>query len=173
MRWGVLATGKISSDFCNAILHDEQADVVGIGSRSIESANRFSERHGLLERGVKCYGSYEELLKDPQVDVVYVGSINTSHFTNVIACLQHGKHVLCEKPLGVNLAQVKQMIELAKEKKLFLGEGMWTRSFPAAQKVRDILSSKVLGEVVTCQGDLGFDIPPSVSRCYDLHQVSQ
>ena len=70
--------------------------------------------------GVKCYGSYEELLKDPRVEIVYVGSINTSHFANVIACLQHGKHVLCEKPLGVNSAQVKQMIELAKEKKLFL-----------------------------------------------------
>ena len=124
-----MATGKISSDFCNALIQCEASQVVAIGSRSVESAKRFAANHGLLEAKCQCYGSYDELLKDEEVEVVYVGSINTAHFSNVMSCLEHGKHVLCEKPIGVNMKQAKQMVERAKEKKLFLVRGVVHNQF--------------------------------------------
>ena len=164
LRWGILGSGKISSDFSNAIAESPNSTVHAIAARSEASAKEFSKKHGIEY----FYEGYDALLEDEEVDIVYVGMIHTGHKEAVLKCLNKGKHVLCEKPMGMNEREVEQMVSVAREKKLFLMEGMWTRCFPATRRVVEVLSSGELGEVIHCQADLGFDIPFSVRRLYDL-----
>ena len=165
LGWGILSCGKISSDMANA-LNAQGARIVAAAARRIESSKQFAESHGIP----KAYGSYEELVSDAEVDVVYIGAINTEHKRLAMLALNAGKHCLVEKPLCMSSKDVRELIAYAREKGLFLMEGLWTRSFPAAQKVREILASGELGEVLLVQCDLGFDIPFEVERLYDLSQ---
>lgn len=120
LKWGILGCGKISSDFVNALTSftEDQHKVVACAARSLESAKEFSEKYGIT----KAYGSYQELVSDPEVQVTYVGSVNNQHLSLVKLALENGKHVLCEKPMGINAREVKEMIECARSKKLFCME---------------------------------------------------
>ena len=133
LGWGILSCGKISSDMANA-LNAQGARIVAAAARRIASSKQFAESHGIP----KAYGSYEELVSDAEVDVVYIGAINTEHKRLAMLALNAGKHCLVEKPLCMSSKDVRELIAYAREKGLFLMEGLWTRSFPAAQKVREI-----------------------------------
>ena len=95
----------------------------------------------------KAYGSYAELVKDPNVDIIYVATPHSHHFQNAMLCLEAGKHVLCEKPVTVNAAQAKKLVETAKAKNLFLMEAVWTRYFPLSVKIREMVMSGEIGQV--------------------------
>lgn len=103
-----------------------------------------------------AYGSYEDLVKDPNVDIVYVATPHSHHYQNTMLCLLAGKHVLCEKAFTVNAAQAKKLVETAKEKKLFLMEAVWTRFFPLSIQIRKMIEDGELGAVHRVIADLSF-----------------
>jgi len=103
-----------------------------------------------------AYGSYEELVADPNVDIVYVATPHSHHFQNTMLALEAGKHVLCEKPFTVNAAQTKILCETAKKKNLFLMEAVWTRYFPLSIQVRELIQKGEIGEVLRVIADNSF-----------------
>ena len=107
-----------------------------------------------------AYGSYEDLVKDPNVDIVYVATPHSHHYQNTMLCLLAGKHVLCEKAFTVNAAQAKKLVETAKEKKLFLMEAVWTRFFPLSIQIRKMIEEGELGDVhrVIADNSFGEDV---------------
>ena len=119
-RWGIFGAGKIAHDFIVAMktLPQNEHKVVAVASRSLERAAEFADRHNIE----KAYGSYEELARDANVEVVYVSTIHPQHAPLCKLALSQGKHVLCEKPMTMNLKQTKEMFQLAKAKGLFVME---------------------------------------------------
>ncbi|KAL9133755.1 MAG: hypothetical protein Q9175_005062 [Cornicularia normoerica] len=103
-----------------------------------------------------AYGSYQDLVKDPNVDIIYVATPHSHHYQNTMLCLLAGKHVLCEKAFTVNAAQAKKLVETAKEKKLFLMEAVWTRFFPLSIQIRKMIENGELGAVHRVIADLSF-----------------
>lgn len=104
----------------------------------------------------QAYGSYAELVKDPDVDIIYVATPHSHHFQNTMLCLVAGKNVLCEKAFTVNAAQAKKLVETAKEKNLFLMEAVWTRYFPLSIKIRELVKDGSIGVVHRVIADLSF-----------------
>lgn len=121
LKWGIAAAGRISDEFTNALstLDKQNHKVVAIGARDLSRAEEFAKRHNIP----KAHGSYIELAKDANVEVVYIGVLNPQHFEVAMLMLEHGKHVLCEKPLCINEKLSKKLIAFAESKKLFLMEG--------------------------------------------------
>ena len=105
----------------------------------------------------RAYGSYEELVRDPAVDIVYVATPHSHHFQNVILCIEHGKHVLCEKAFTANAEQARALAAKARQKQLFLMEGVWTRYFPLSAYVRDVATSGRIGAVERVFADNSVD----------------
>ncbi|KAF7287898.1 hypothetical protein GWI33_000245 [Rhynchophorus ferrugineus] len=156
LRWGIASSGKIANDFVTGIkgLPASEHQVVAIAARSLASADKFAKTHNIP----KAYEGYEQLAKDADVQVVYVGVLNPQHYEVVLLLLNHGKHVLCEKPFAINHKQAKEMIDLAKKKNLFVMEAIWSRCFPVYREVRKLLDEGVLGEVKYAAVDFGFPI---------------
>jgi predicted dehydrogenase len=150
IRWGILGTGDIAGKFVKALTTLPDAEIAAVGSRTKESAERF----GAAWQIPRCHASYTALMEDPGVDVVYVATPHTLHRENCIGCLQAGKAVLCEKPFTINAGEAEEVIRVAREKKLFLLEGMWTRFFPGMGMVRELLAQRAIGEVRTLQVDM-------------------
>jgi len=151
-RWGFLSTGSIANDFALALKATPNAERHAVASRTKESAEAFATKHGFA----KAYASYEELVADADVDVVYVATPHAFHCENVLLCLEAGKHVVSEKPMAVNAKQAEQCIAKAKEKGVFLMEGMWTRFFPTTRAVRKLVADGAIGKVVSVHASLGF-----------------
>jgi predicted dehydrogenase len=120
LNWGILGAGRIARDFILALKSLPQGEnkVVAVGSSSVARAKEFAEENGIP----KWYGSYEELTQDPAVQVVYVAGVTSRHAESSKLALNNGKHVLCEKAFAMNLREAKEVLDLAKEKKLFLME---------------------------------------------------
>ena len=102
----------------------------------------------------KAYGEYAQLAADPNVDVVYVATPHSHHYQNVMLCLEKGKHVLCEKSFTVNAAQTERLVQVAREKKLFLMEAVWTRCFPLSIRIREAIQAGEIGQVQRTFADL-------------------
>lgn len=143
IKWGILGTGRIAHTFATALQVVPNSALVAVGSRSEEKATRFASEFQLG----KAYGSYEELLTDPEVDVVYIATPHNLHEENTLLALNHHKHVLCEKPMGVNLQESKRMIEKARAENLFLMEALWSRFLPNIIKTKEIVNSGEIGDV--------------------------
>jgi predicted dehydrogenase len=152
IRWGILGTGKIAHQFAAALRRLADAELMAAGSRSAESAGRFAEEFGVARQ----YKNYAELVNDPEVAVIYVATPHSCHSENTRLALNAGKAVLCEKPFTINAAQAREVIKLARERKLFLMEAMWTRCFPLIAKLRGLLSSDAIGEARQLTADFGF-----------------
>lgn len=143
IRWGMLGTGAIAHKFAAALQVVEGSELVAIGSRNLATAKTFANEFGIP----RAFGSYEELVTDPAIDVVYIGTPHNLHLENTLLALKHNKHVLCEKPLGVNLKEETIMIEKAAEKRLFLMEALWTRFLPNIIRTKELIESGEIGEV--------------------------
>ncbi|MCY4070457.1 MAG: Gfo/Idh/MocA family oxidoreductase [Chloroflexi bacterium] len=151
IRWGLIGLGLISRKFANGLAFAPDAEVYAVASRSQEKADAFGAEFG----ATKCYGSYEDLAKDPDVDVAYIGTPHNYHLAHTLLCLKAGRNVLCEKPFAVNAGEAKVMIDCAREKNLFLMDAFWTRFFPAMAKLRELLADKIIGDVMLVQADFG------------------
>lgn len=152
IKWGILGTGIIASAFAKDLAFAKNTEKFAVGSRTKESAAKFAEEHGVS----RAYGSYEELVQDPDVDAIYVATPHPFHKENVLACLRAGKAVLCEKPFTINSGELEEVIQFAREKKLFLMEAMWTRFLPPIVKVREWIDSGKIGEVLLVKADFGY-----------------
>ncbi|XP_016518459.1 uncharacterized protein LOC103154714 isoform X23 [Poecilia formosa] len=152
-RWGICSAGKISHDFTVALktLPAEDHQVVAVAARKLEDAQEFSRKHNIS----KAYGSYEELARDPDVDVVYVGVIHPYHLSACKLFTNAKKNVLCEKPLAMNAKEVKEILDSAEKNDVFLMEAAWTRFFPASVQIRNLLAQEYIGEVKMVRADYG------------------
>ena len=154
LRWGILATGRIAHSFAADLAEVPGAALVAVGSRSAESAAALADAHG--SAGCRAHGSYEALVADPDVEVVYVASPHSHHLEHARLALEAGKHVLCEKPLTLNLAEAEQMVALARRHDRFLMEAMWTACHPVVRAVVDGLRAGRFGTARQVHADLGF-----------------
>ncbi|OMF18888.1 dehydrogenase [Paenibacillus sp. FSL H8-0548] len=154
IKWGILGPGWISSKFAADLAYAEGAELTAVGGRSLEKAENFAKQFNIP----RAYGSVEELAHDSDVDIVYVGTLHPIHKENVLELLRAGKAVLCEKPFTMNAAEAKEIIDLAREKQVFLMEAMWTRFLPPIRKVMEWLADDKIGEVRLLKADFGFDI---------------
>ncbi|BCW97105.1 MAG: Gfo/Idh/MocA family oxidoreductase [Fimbriimonadales bacterium] len=152
VKWGILGTGKIAKRFMQAAFYVPDAQVVAVGSRELRTAEQFGAQYGIPKR----YGSYDAVLSDPEVEIVYVATPHTLHAENTLAALQAGKHVLCEKPFTVNAAQAEAVIQAARAAGKFVMEGMWTRCFPVVREIVRRIEAGELGEIRYLQADFGF-----------------
>jgi len=158
-KWGIAGSGKICSDFVNALQTHPAGEhqVVAVAARCQDSADKFRQTFDVA----RAYQGYSALAKDPEVEVVYVGSIHPTHLEISKQMLDGGKHVLCEKPLCVNVKETKELVEYARKKGLFLMEAVWSRCLPAYASVRKALADGVIGQVknvIVSFGDL-IDVP--------------
>ena len=164
-RWGVCAAGQISNDFTNCLNKlSHRTEVVAIAARNKARAEDFATRHKIK----KVYGSYEELFQDDEIDICYIGAIHTEHCRLAVAALEAGKHVVVEKPLGMNSYEVETMIAAAKKANRLLLEGLWTRFFPVCREVRDLIRGGAIGNIKNVNADFGIVIPREVERLWNL-----
>jgi dihydrodiol dehydrogenase / D-xylose 1-dehydrogenase (NADP) len=154
-NWGVVGPGRIAQTFADGLKVLENVALYTVASTSLERATAFARKNG----GEKTYTSYEALVSDPQVDAVYVATPHRYHFENVMLCLNAGKPVLCEKPLTVNAAETKKLIETSHSKNIFLMEAVWTRCLPIYQQIRQWLDTGVIGEVKFMSSTFGIVVP--------------
>jgi predicted dehydrogenase len=168
VRWGIVATGRISGVFVEDLRLNEESEVVAVGSRSATSAETFAERFGIPV----AHSSYEALAEDANVDVVYVGASHNAHYRAAKAALEAGKAVLCEKPLTVRAEQAEALIRLATERQLFFMEAMWMRCRPGFADLKSLLARGDIGEVRELRAELGFVASPEQAvRLEDPNQA--
>ena len=151
-NWGVLGPGNIAVRFTNDLKRLSDATLLAAGSRSLDKAEAFARRQG----AVRAYGSYEELLRDRDVDAIYVATPHNFHRQHAIMALEHGKAVLCEKPMEVNAARVREMVAAARSHDQFLMEAMWTRFLPVISGVRQWIKEGRIGEIRLVAANFGF-----------------
>lgn len=151
MRWGILSTGLIADQFTRDVQRLSDHKVIAVGSRSLDKANEFADRFSIKNR----HGSYLELFNDPEVDGIYVATHHPLHARDTIAALNAGKPVLCEKPFAMSYEETKAMVDKAREKNLLLMEAMWARYLPHMVRIREIINSGVLGEIISVRADHG------------------
>lgn len=150
--WGILGTGGIAAAFAKGLSMVQNVVLAAVGSRAMETAGSFGRRFNIPKR----YGSYEELARDPDLDVVYVATPHNLHQDNCLLLLEEGKSVLCEKPFTINAVEAEKVLALAHKKRLFVMEAMWTRFLPAIVKVREILAEGLIGDVRMILASFGF-----------------
>jgi predicted dehydrogenase len=151
LRWGIIGTGGIAGTFAADLRLTESGDVIAVGSRNAASADRFGDEYEIPVR----HGSYESLVSDPDVDVVYVATPHPMHHDNAILALRAGKPVLVEKPFTMNADEARDVVRVARESGLFAMEAMWTRFLPHIVTVREWIAGGALGDIVTVTADHG------------------
>ena len=159
VRWGILATGKIARAFAADLALLPDATIAAVGARGLDSARRFAEQYG----AAAAYGSYQQLVEDPAVDVVYVATPHALHKEQVLMAFAAGKPVLCEKALTLTARDAEELVATARSAGLFLMEGMWMRCNPLVRRLQQVLATGALGSVQQVRADLGFvvDKPPT------------
>ncbi|MCA9833024.1 MAG: Gfo/Idh/MocA family oxidoreductase [Thermomicrobiales bacterium] len=155
IRWGIVGTGNIAKIFARDLPLARSAELVAVGSRSQEKADAFGDMFNIPRR----YDSYEGIVNDPDIDVVYVATPHPWHHDITIQLLNAGKNVLCEKPMAMNVAETREMIEAARANGCFLMEAIWTRFRPAMVKVREFLNDGTIGEVQYLTATMGWNNP--------------
>ena len=154
-KWGILGAARIANKFADGLKILPNAERYAIASRSLERAEAFKEKHGFT----KAFGSYEEMLADSELDVVYIATTNNLHFEHTMMCLEAGKAVLCEKPFASDLLQVKQMVDKSREKNVFLMEALWSRFVPSMIQFKEQVENGAIKRPMLLQCDFGFISP--------------
>jgi len=154
-KWGILAPGKMSAKFTKGLQLLENAELFAVGSRDITRAKKFAKEYGFK----KYYGSYEELAKDPELEIIYIASPHSFHHEHTLLCLKNNKNVICEKAFALNCREVEEMISEAEKRNLFLMEALWPPFQPFYKKASEILTSGILGKIVHLNGYFSFIAP--------------
>lgn len=181
VRWGIMATGWIAEMFTKDLLTNPAARNVSDVRHEVYAAASSSSKDRAAEflkkidapSTTKTYGSYHELVADPNIDIIYVATPHSHHFQNAMLALDAGKNVLCEKALTVTAAQTRKLVETAKAKGVFFMEAVWTRYFPISIKVRELVASGAIGNVYRVVADLSFnrDAPEGKVDFDDSHRM--
>jgi predicted dehydrogenase len=164
IRWGIVGPGRIAQKVVGDFKHVPNAVAVAVASRSLERARDFADRHGLP----RAYGSYEEVIENDDVDILYISTPHPQHRAVALAAIEAGKAVLVEKAFTATVAGAQEVIEAARTHGVFAMEAMWTRFQPAIVTARKLIANGVIGEVRQVQADLGVDRPYNPQdRLYD------
>lgn len=151
VKFGILATGNIANSMAKAVQQLEETECYAAASRNYDRAKVFADKWGFE----KAYGSYEELVQDPNVELIYVASPHSHHYAHAKLCLEHGKHVLLEKAFTVNVSQAEELVALARDKGLLLAEAFWPRYMPTRKMLDDLIAEGTIGEVQAVTADFG------------------
>lgn len=154
MNVGILGAGRIAVIMANTLNGMEGANAYAVASRDKGRAEVFAREHNVE----KAYGSYEAMVADENVDLVYIASPHSHHLEHGKLCIDHGKPVLCEKAFTVNAKQAKELLDYAAEKRVFITEAIWTRYMPSRKLIDDIIASGEIGEVKSLTANLGYAI---------------
>jgi predicted dehydrogenase len=157
--WGLVGAGGISDQLARALSHVPEARLVAVGSRDAAKAQAFIDQprqHESIAGPVRAHGSYEALVADPEVDVVYIGTPHPDHIHTMRLAIAAGKAVLCEKPFTLNRREAEMAVALARQHDVFLMEAMWMRYVPAMVELRRLLAEGAIGEPVSVSADFGF-----------------
>lgn len=161
-NFGIIGLGNIAHRVAKGILCSEKANLYAVASRNIENAEKFKEQYS----AEKAYGSYEELLSDEMVDLVYICTANELHFAQIMMCLSYGKHVVCEKPMVADEAQVKVLFAEAKNRGCFLMEAEKTMFTPLNTKLKEMIQSEVIGKLQAIRAEYSYDVLADVPRTH-------
>lgn len=151
---GIIGTGKMSERMADTIVRMPEAELYAVASRTEEKAEAFGKKY----HAVKCYGSYDALMEDAEVQLIYIAIPNHLHYEVARACIQHGKPILLEKPFTLNEQQAQALIDLAEMHQIFLCEAMWTRFMPLNLRLQKELQNGRIGEITAVTANLGYDI---------------
>lgn len=152
IRWGIVGAGNIAHTFAKDLALVNNNTLNAVASRSLEKAKSFADMYG----ATNSFGSYEEMFKSDNVDVVYIATPHTSHAELSMLAMDGGKNVLCEKPMGVNMNQVQSMLKKAREKKVFLMEALWSRFNPTIRAVKKLVDTGEIGQIGYLNADFAF-----------------
>lgn len=154
MKIGILGAGRIAATLAETMNKMPEVECYGVASRDLKKAKAFVKEHGFQH----AFGSYEDMLADEEVELIYIATPHSHHYRHIKMCLDAGKHVLCEKSFTVNEKQAAEVLRIAKEKNLLLTEAIWTRYMPSRKMIDDLLAEKVVGDVVKMTANLNYPI---------------
>lgn len=143
IKWGIIGLGKIAKLFAEDLRLVQDAELVAVASTNRERAKSFAREFG----NPQAYGSYQELFNDAKVDVVYVATLHHTHCRFSVEAMNHKKHVLCEKPIAINSAEARQMVEASQRNKVFFMEAFWSRFNPSIVKIKELVSEGKIGKL--------------------------
>lgn len=165
VRWGILGAGGIAGKFAADLINTPGNALAAVGARQADRAADFAARHG----APRSYGSYQELVSDPDLDVVYIATTHPGHHEQALLAIEAGKAVLIEKPVCLNAADTREVFAAAAAAGVFAMEAMWMRTNPLIRKAQELVAGSAIGEVVSVRAELGLGRPFDVShRLYDL-----
>ena len=154
MKVGILGAGRIAATMARTLNGMKEAEAYAVASRSLEKAEAFARANHVE----KAYGSYEEMLADEEVELVYIATPHSHHLEHGKLCISCGKPVLCEKSFTANAAQARELLDYAAEKKVFITEAIWTRYMPSRKMINDIIASGELGDIKMISANLGYEL---------------
>lgn len=160
LNWGIMATGMIADKFAQGLSTTDDATALAVGSRTLDRAREFAGKHGIA----RAYGSYEELIADPDIDAIYISLPNHMHAEWSIRCAEAGKHILCEKPVTVNAPELERVLEVVRRCDVFFMEAFMYRCHPQWAKLRDILEAGTIGEVRIIESAFAFNMGTNLSN---------
>lgn len=152
LKVGILGAGGIASVMAGTIARMDSAHAAAVASRDLNKAREFAEKWNVE----KAYGSYEEMLDDPDVELVYIATPHSHHYAHAKLCLEHGKHVLCEKAFTVNAPQAEKLFDIAKQKGLLITEAIWTRYQPMRGIIDEVLADGTVGKPWLLSANLNY-----------------
>ena len=165
IRWAILGCGKIARKFAADLKLVKDAELIAVGAREQATADAFAKDFPARY----THNSYEALVQNPEVDVIYVATPHGLHHQHVMLCLKHKKAVLCEKAFALNYRQAKEMIDFAKAQNTFIMEAFWTKFLPHYQMVKQLIRDGKVGNIKYLHAEFGFlPTPPVASRIYDI-----
>lgn len=142
LRIGILGAGHIAHKMASAVAQLQEAEIKAVGSRSQEKADAFASQYGIQ----RAYGSYEALVSDPDIDLIYVATPHSHHFRHARLAMEHNKAVLVEKAFCLNARETEELINLSRQRGIFLAEAIWTRYMPMSQRIKEVMESGIIGE---------------------------
>lgn len=154
MKIGILGAGNIANVLAKTMIKMKDVNLYAVASRDLNKAKDFASRYKIE----KAYGSYEELAKDPDVELIYIATPHSHHFEHMALCINNGKNVLCEKSFTLNAEEAKKIKDLCDEKKVYVAEAIWTRYMPSRSIINQLLSSGIIGKVTFVTANLSYDI---------------
>lgn len=154
MNIAILGAGNIARTMAITLQPLKDVTCYAVASRDIKKAQVFADKYAFK----KAYGSYTDMLEDPEVELVYIATPHSHHYEHIKMCLRHNKHVLCEKAFTTNARQAEEVIRMAEEKGLLLTEAIWTRYMPMRQRINNIVNSGIIGKPMSLSANLGYPI---------------
>ena len=154
MNIGFIGAGRIANTLASTMARMEDVNLYAIAARDLDRAQAFAAQYGFD----KAYGSYEEMLQDPNVELVYIATPHSHHFEHMKLCIESGKNVLCEKAFTLNAAQAREIAAQARERGVYVAEAIWTRYMPSRAMINEVLASGIIGNISTLTCNLSYPV---------------